>query len=364
MSFAPPDTKAIDVFLSYAHADEGMRDKLDKHLAIFRRRGVITVWHDRKILVGEEWAGRIDEQINVADIILLLVSSDFLSSDYCYSIEMERALKRYEDGEACVIPVILRPCYWQEAPFGKLQALPKDAKPITTWLNDDEAYLSVAQGIRSAVERLIGSSGNDITITHPVQESANIQSRPSGTRWEIVLGGTIDDVNKHRALEFFISVQKLLSDPTLRLIEIKSGSIVLVLEGSREAFDRMKSIVQSGQLDKLLEFEIKEISEAQDEEWDSNQLDERSPSNSTLKELAIDCAKSIQLLSEFRAGALDENQIIGIRAHLIECDPCMSVFSDMETIILAAAALKNGDISYPDENVIWERIEMNKKIVH
>lgn len=366
MSFVTLDTKAIDVFLSYSHADECMRDKLEKHLAIFRRRGVITIWHDRKILAGEEWAGNIDEQINVADIILLLVSADFLSSDYCYSIEMERALQRHEEGEACVIPVILRPCYWQEAPFGKLQALPEDAKPITTWSNDDEAYLSVAQGIRSVVEKLTKSSSTDIkTSNQQVQEGANNQSIPNLTRLKIVLAGTIDDVNKQLALEFIISVQKLLNDSTLRLIEIRSGSIVLVLEASNEAFKRLKSLVESGQVNKLLGFEILGVFEAQKEEQARNQLSESIPLPSTFKELTTDCERCIEVLSEFYAGMVAEWELNLIRAHLIECPPCQSVLQDIEAIVLAAAALKSDDnIDYPDENVIWERISMIKKLVH
>jgi hypothetical protein len=95
-------------------------------------RGVIHDWHDRKITAGSEWKGQIDQHLNTAGVILLLVSADFVNSDYCYDIEMKRALERHDKGEARVIPVILRPVgSWQDALFGKLQALPKDGKPVT-----------------------------------------------------------------------------------------------------------------------------------------------------------------------------------------------------------------------------------------
>src|SRR5205085_8494618 len=97
---------------------------------------------------GREWARDIDTHLNTADIILLLVSSDFMASNYCYGIEMKRAMERHTTGEARVIPIILRPVDWQNAPFGKLLALPKDGKPINTWTNLDKALLEVAQGIR------------------------------------------------------------------------------------------------------------------------------------------------------------------------------------------------------------------------
>ena len=143
-----------EVFFSYSHQDEDLRDGLAKHLSLLQRRGVIDTWHDRKIEAGVEWATDIEQQLNRADIILLLVSADFLASDYCYDIEMTRALERHETGDARVIPVIVRPVDWQDAPFGKLQALPKDAKPITKWADRDEALLDVEKGIKRTLEEI------------------------------------------------------------------------------------------------------------------------------------------------------------------------------------------------------------------
>ena len=144
----------IKVFYSYSHEDEDLRNKLGKHLAPLRREGVIIDWHDRKIGAGKEWEGEIDEHLNTAHIILLLISSDFIGSDYCHDVEMKRALERHEAGEACVIPVILRPVYWQESPFGKLQALPTGVKPVTIWGNQDAAFTDIAKGISKVVEEL------------------------------------------------------------------------------------------------------------------------------------------------------------------------------------------------------------------
>ena len=131
-----------------------LRDKLAKQLRLLERQGVIAGWHDRQISGGNEWAGEISQHLDTARIILLLISSDFLASDYCYDVELKRALERHDAREARVIPIILRPTDWRSAPFGKLQALPKDAKPITTWANEDEAFLDVALGIRRVAEQL------------------------------------------------------------------------------------------------------------------------------------------------------------------------------------------------------------------
>jgi hypothetical protein len=138
------------LFFSYSHKDEALRDKLEVHLAMLKRQGVIETWHDRRIAAGDEFAGRIGEELERADIILLLVSPDFLASDYCYDIEMARAMERHEAREARVIPVVLRPCDWHGAPFGKLTAAPKDGKPVSTWPDLDEAFLDIVKAIKTA----------------------------------------------------------------------------------------------------------------------------------------------------------------------------------------------------------------------
>ncbi len=150
----------LNLFYSYSHKDEELRDELETHLASLKNDGVIHGWHDRQITPGQEWDGKIDERLNSADIILLLVSPDFLASKYCYDIEVRRALERHETGEACVVPIILRPCDWQRAPFSKLQALPVGAVPVTRWPDRDEAFLNVTGGIRRAVEELLSVREN------------------------------------------------------------------------------------------------------------------------------------------------------------------------------------------------------------
>ncbi|MDI1443715.1 toll/interleukin-1 receptor domain-containing protein [Polyangium sp. 6x1] len=148
-------TAPIDVFISYSHRDEPFREELEKHLSLLRRSGAIRSWHDRRIGAGDDWKAAIDENLDRARIILLLVSVDFINSDYCYDIELKRALQRRASGEAVVIPIILRPCDdWQKTPFGALQALPRDGKPIKAWADPDEAWTDVARGIRRVVEKL------------------------------------------------------------------------------------------------------------------------------------------------------------------------------------------------------------------
>ncbi len=144
----------IEVFFSYAHEDEDLKGELVKHLSTLKHTGVIRNWHDRMIAAGTEWKGAIDAHLESAHVILLLISSNFLASDYCFDIELKRALERHYAGEARVIPIILKAVDWQDEPFSKLQALPTGAKPVTSWANQDEAFTNVARGIRRALAEL------------------------------------------------------------------------------------------------------------------------------------------------------------------------------------------------------------------
>src|SRR5271166_1987003 len=142
----------IRLFYSYSHKDEALRDELEEALALLKRQGYIVGWHDRRIGAGEEWKGQLDKNLEESQIILLLISPSFLASDYCSDIETIRALERHDKGEATVIPVLLRPVDWEGAPFTRLQGLPIDLRPVTTWTNKDEAFKNIAQGIRRAIE--------------------------------------------------------------------------------------------------------------------------------------------------------------------------------------------------------------------
>ncbi len=180
------------LFFSYSHKDEALRDQLEVQLSMLKRQGIISVWHDRRLLAGDDLDQGISTELESADIILLLASPDFLASEYCYSEEMLRALERHSAGTARVIAVILRPCEWQKAPFGKLLVTPTDGKPITKWADRDDAFLEVAKAIRAAAESTVGkvpaakpspapaASGSQV-IAGSVPRSSNLRMRKTFT---------------------------------------------------------------------------------------------------------------------------------------------------------------------------------------
>ena len=157
VSMADTLKQEIKLFYCYAHEDKALRDELEKHLSWLRRRYQLINWHDREIMPGEEWEQAIDMHLNTANLILLLISSDFMNSDYCYGKEMQRALERHREGTCRVIPILLRPTYWEGAPFSSLQLLPTDARPITRWPDRDEAFQDVVTEISRTIKDLLPS---------------------------------------------------------------------------------------------------------------------------------------------------------------------------------------------------------------
>lgn len=173
---------AITAFLSYSHKDEVFRQELVTALATLERTGLISCWHDRRMIPGQAWEPQISEQLLGARLILLLISSDFIASDFCYRVELEQALARHGRDEARVIPILLRPVDWRDTAFARLQVLPSDAVPVTDWRSRDAAYLDIAQGIRLAIAELPPLSG-------PAAASDEVHAPAADAGSEAVSGG-------------------------------------------------------------------------------------------------------------------------------------------------------------------------------
>jgi hypothetical protein len=154
METTPQQSRPVEIVFSYARRDEVLRDELEKYLGPLKRSNRIVCWHDRHIRAGRTWSLEINAHLETADIILLLVSADFLDSNYCNTVEVRRALERHSRGEARVIPVILRPADWTGEVFARLQALPHDALPVVDWPSRDAAFYSIARDIKKVIEEI------------------------------------------------------------------------------------------------------------------------------------------------------------------------------------------------------------------
>ena len=155
--------KKLKVFFSYSHKDAKLLDKLDGHMSGLRMAQVVDTWTDGMIRAGDDWRKEIMELATTADVILLLISSDFLKSDFCQSIELKRALERHETDPTLIIPILLRPCDIKGTVVEKFQCIPKGAKPVTEWSNRDRAFVDIVERIRTALSEFeparVGTAG-------------------------------------------------------------------------------------------------------------------------------------------------------------------------------------------------------------
>lgn len=169
---------ALKVFISYAHQDEDLVKDLNKQLESLRQRGLITPWYDRLLLAGKEKI-EIIRHLNASQIILLMISPDFLASNYHVSNEMQQAMLLRAKNKAHVIPVILRPTNWEIPPLDQLRALPTDGKPVTLWQDKDSAFLNITEGLRDVAHSLAGELGRGVK---PVIDPPPLSPPPSQNR--------------------------------------------------------------------------------------------------------------------------------------------------------------------------------------
>lgn len=166
----------MKAFISYSHKDDMALERLHTHMAVLRHDRKVEAWFDREILAGGDLNAEIDEHLESCGLFLLLVSPDFLASDYCVGREMERALERHHAGEAQVVPIIVEPCDWKSTLLRNLKALPRDGKPISEWTNENNAYIDVIKELRRVLE------ADEIPATMPEKTAARSRSPWPDTR--------------------------------------------------------------------------------------------------------------------------------------------------------------------------------------
>jgi hypothetical protein len=216
MAFSTP----VVIFYSYSHKDEAYREKLITHLTSLKRAGMIRDWHDRRILASEDWEKEISENLESADLILLLISSDFIASDYCYEIEAARALEKHTNGEALLIPIILRPVNLQLTPFKKIQALPLNAQPISEWKNDDLAYVDICEGILQLIANFEAEQNEPGIFQDNEPRAANLPENKKITHEKVLEAALPEEVTINRAVTLVAMIRGQGSDGLKRILQL------------------------------------------------------------------------------------------------------------------------------------------------
>lgn len=208
------DSGKIKVFLSYAHQDEKFQKELDEHLGALKHENLIEAWWDHQILPGSNWSEEIAQHLEEADLILLLVSSAFLNSTYCYEKEMRRAIERHEAGTARVLPILLRSCHWKPAPFAKLQGLPRGMKAIASWPTRSKRDAVWAE-IVAAIHRTAEDARRSALEKAPLEETTTRTSQMKGEAAPRLEDWTIVGSGDNRYLEGVVSGHPKLPDGNL-----------------------------------------------------------------------------------------------------------------------------------------------------
>ncbi len=225
-------------FLSYSHRDEPLRVRLETHLAALRRTGKLDIWNDRIIRPGESWSAVIDENLRTADLVLLLLSPDFVESDYCWGVEMQIALERHREGLARVVPLFLsRIAGWQDLPFADLQGLPTDARWLSDYLSSEEWFADVAMGLSNLLR-----SNENFKRSLP----------QSHDRWWMSVDADPEEFGEARRLILGAALRKALATPHLDCIEVRRGSTELCFEGTDDTYRAMVDAHRNGRLEPVV----------------------------------------------------------------------------------------------------------------
>ena len=217
------------LFISYSHFDESHRVALEDHLTMLKRQDIISVWHDRKIIPGDEWKDCIDNNIESADIILFLISTKFLASSYCFDVEVKKAMERHAKGTAKIISIILKPCDWHACEFSKFQVVPKDALPITQWSDSDNAWLDVINGLKKTINEFTPL----IQVSNLIKAQERIEVSLKYKEWlndtEIVL--VHRKIDKVDLSDIYVSLDIEFDDSKKKETKTKSSNTLFTKQG-------------------------------------------------------------------------------------------------------------------------------------
>ncbi|HEX8022483.1 TIR domain-containing protein [Mucilaginibacter sp.] len=339
--------KPIKLFYSYSQKDEEYRDELEKSLIMLKRYNDLHEWHFRQISPGQEWDSEINQKLESADIILLLVSSDFLVSEYCYDIEVKKAVEMHETGQAIVVPVILRECDWkhENSPFKKLQALPKNGKPIKQWDDRDTAFNDVTQRLKETIQEIkkkklieqqvgnISTKVEDVILTEIKKKDERIDEKTLGEAFNLI-SQNIRKLDYDSSKEDFEEVQKLrdkIYNELIGKLDEKIENIPSLRDNL--IFNLFDKVYTSEKLDSITTQDIQNIRERREtHKWYERKVLVNSLTLSLIASKVFDPKKVnilIDFLTDFEEGVW-ESALIGIVISLVYHQNKWNRFNDLK----------------------------------
>lgn len=272
------------IFYCYSHKDEELRDRLEIHLKMLERQNLIKNWHDRKIISGKNWSHEISRRLDDSDIVLLLLSPDFLASDYCYEVEMKKALDLHASNQIHIVPILLRVCDWKNSPFSRLQGLPLDMIPVLSseWDSIDEAFHNITEGLKDLIQELFDSyqeSDYDKTDTSVLVESKIVDV-------ELIINREFSQFTLNDQKHLIDTIEKFLNlSYSLKIKTKKKGSVILRIELDFEDALKLKYAIEDQLFEKFSIISVALKDKAYEEDFDDEhflELDFSEVSRATL----------------------------------------------------------------------------------
>lgn len=219
--------KTTSLFISYAHKDSSYKEELVSHLKALERKGQINIWEDGAIIAGTDWDVTIKQHLAAADIVLFLISADFINSDYIDRVEVKEAIANHQAGKQILIPIVIRACDFSSFDqLSRFQALPSHAKPVSSWANRDEAWLDVVKGLKRVIATVATTRTIKTTSTVPITTTISVLEKEALEKQATLL------VQKLAMLQ---NAQIIETDPS-RLFKLAQD-----IKGVKEALDKVKT---------------------------------------------------------------------------------------------------------------------------
>jgi hypothetical protein len=218
----------IRLFVAYARADKAIMDRLNQNLKTFKKAKLIDdIFYDGDILPGEEWDKKIKSALEKADIVILLISDDFLASDYCYNQEMANALEYHEKKQKVIIPIIVRYCSWEYSPIAKLQVLPKNGVPIVTsdWKSPDLPYKQITDELAFTLGTVKEEKRKSLQLFYFLEKISNSERHAKTNKWELAIA-ELDDAITYFESGFIPDKKEIITTKNQYKNEIKFLQLV------------------------------------------------------------------------------------------------------------------------------------------
>jgi hypothetical protein len=328
-----PGERRNKVFISYSHQDSEWLKRLQIHLKDLERRGLVELWDDTKIRPGAKWRQEISDALASACVAILLVSADFIASDFVAEDELPPLLAAAESDGVAILLLILSPSRFEQMEsLARFHSVNPPSKPLIglTKVEQEQYLVKLGNDVLRSVKEGFTSKNQLRKEALPIPRRKSSNSKvEKRAKWILVLSGTVEDIDKERAEAIAAHLRLLSGDMTLTIQKIEAGSVRLTMESTITGFEKIKTPYERGDLREVMGIEILAVTVIEPRKLLSAVLKKRFP-DMTNEEIT---AMEVQILTYIASG-LEEGWQIAL---------AWGEEEHMDIRILTMASLKSSD---------------------